>query len=80
MIGMVICLFWWGVEIGEELSRSMSSAWIELHPKQTKNMHTSKQSRGEVSSLMKGCEVSSNNIQEGSPPPVLQMYLFNNVT
>lgn len=54
--------FFVGVEtdegIREDLARSVSSAWIGLHPKQTEAGTQANSIEGEVSSLMKGCEVS----------------------
>lgn len=63
IICMVISDFFVGLEtdegIREDLARSVSSAWIGLHPKQTKAGTQANSIEGEVSSLMKGCEVSS---------------------
>lgn len=63
IICMVISDFFFvGVEtdegIREDLARSVSSAWIGLHPKQTEAGTQANSIEGEVSSLMKGCEVS----------------------
>lgn len=57
-----IRFFFVGVEtdegIREDLARSVSSACIGLHPKQTEAGTQANSIEGEVSSLMKGCEVS----------------------
>lgn len=43
----------------ELLARSMSPAWIELPSKQAEDTQANRAEGSEVSSLMKGCEVSS---------------------
>lgn len=65
MIGAPVSVLVWevlGVRIDqgvrEDLARSVSSAWIELHSKQTEACTQANSADGEVSSLMKGCEVS----------------------